>query len=149
MNKNSSIGTLTSLTNQEGFKTVSIASVVRISNIDEETLLGTSRILEPPNQRKLISKFKIQRNLNNNIRWGDILRRRLDCRNFKEFQNPEECNSYVLLTSGAVWIGAMNLTVPLEKHASLCKTQKQKHPPQPKSFRGWPRWTRVWKRKQR
>jgi len=68
MNKNSSIGTLTSLTNQEGFKTVSIASVVRISNIDEETLLGTSRILEPPNQRKLISKFKIQRNLNNNIR---------------------------------------------------------------------------------
>jgi len=52
----------------------------------------------------------------------------LDCRNFKEFQNPEERNSYVLLTPGAVWIGAMNLTVPLEKHASLCKTQKQKHP---------------------
>jgi len=39
MKKNSSIGTLTSLTNQEGFKTVSITSVARISNIDEETLL--------------------------------------------------------------------------------------------------------------
>jgi hypothetical protein len=45
VNKNSSIGTLTSLTNQEGFKTVSITSVARISNIDEETLLGTSRII--------------------------------------------------------------------------------------------------------
>ena len=43
MNKNSSIGTLTSLTNQEGFKTVSITSVARIFNIDEETLLGTTK----------------------------------------------------------------------------------------------------------
>jgi hypothetical protein len=58
----------------------------------------------------------------------------LDCRNFKEFQNPEECNSYVLLASGAVWIGAMNLTVPLEKHASLCKMQKQNIRSDPKVF---------------
>ena len=58
MNKNSSIGTLTSLTNQEGFKTVSITSVARIFNIDEETLLGTSRIIGTTEPKK--ADFKVQ-----------------------------------------------------------------------------------------
>jgi len=58
MNKNSSIGTLTSLTNQEGFKTVSITSVARIFNMDDETFLGTSRIIGTTKPKK--ANFKVQ-----------------------------------------------------------------------------------------